>query len=229
MPISRRLIGIRGDRSCKEKMRGQSCFQAGQTVVLREMWDGKIWSARPAMVVQDNPGLMAFYIPTGTVSRRRRAADGSPATVDNRIRSEWILSEEVEQPEYERLKLTIPGSGYSVIIISNFGAGTLSSWYINLEEPIGKTRLSYDYIDLLLDVIISPDLSEWRWDDEDELEKIVKAGLISPLKAAVLYREGEQVVAWLQSGTSPFNGWEKWHPDPSWHIPVLPEGWDIVD
>ncbi|HEY31645.1 MAG TPA: DUF402 domain-containing protein [Dehalococcoidia bacterium] len=210
-------------------MVGQSCFQAGQTVVLREMWDGKIWSARPAIVVQDNPDLMAFYIPTGVVSSVRRASDGSPASVDNRVRSEWILSEEVEWPEYERLKLTIPGSGYSVIIFSDFRAGTLSTWYINLEEPIGRTHFSYDYIDLLLDVIASPDLSEWRWDDEDELEEVVKAGLISLIKAAELYTEGERVVAWLQSGTSPFNGWQKWCPDPSWQVPVLPEGWDIID
>lgn len=210
-------------------MEDQSCFQAGQTVILREMWDGKIWSARPAIVVQDNPGLMAFYIPAGTVSRRRTASDGSPATVDNRVRSEWILSEEFEQPEHERLKLTIPGSGYSVIIFGDFRAGTLSLWYINLEEPIGRTRFSYDYIDLLLDVIASPDLSEWRWDDEDELEKVVKAGLISPLKVATLYREGERVVAWLQSGKSPFNGWEKWCPDPSWQIPTLPVGWDVIE
>jgi hypothetical protein len=229
MPTSRRPSGIRGDRSCEEKMRNQSCFQAGQAVVLREMWDGKIWTARPAIVVQDNPGLMAFYIPTGTISSVRRALDGNAATVDNRVRSEWILSEEIERPEYERLKLTIPGSGYSVIIFRNFGDGTLSSWYINLEQPIGKTRLSYDYIDLLLDVIASPDLSEWRWDDEGELETVVKAGLISPIKATALYSEGEHVVAWLQSGTSPFNGWEKWYPDPSWQVPVLPEGWDIID
>ena len=89
------------------------------------MWDGKIWSARPAIVVQDEPELMAFYIPAGTVSRVHRAPGGNPVTADNLTRSDWILAEILETPEYERLKLAIPGSAYSVLIFKDFANGDL--------------------------------------------------------------------------------------------------------
>ncbi len=209
-------------------MTSQVRFNPGQTIVLREMWDGKIWSARPAIVVQDEPELMAFYIPTGTAVRVHIAPNGSPAIVDNRARSDWIL-EQVEWPEFNRLKLVIPGTGYSVILFKDSKDYILLTWYINLEDPLGRIGLGYDSIDLLLDITVSPDLSEWHWHDEDELEEAVSAGLISSFKTKALYTEGERVVTWLQSGKSPFNGWGKWRPDPSWQIPVLPDGWDIVN
>jgi predicted RNA-binding protein associated with RNAse of E/G family len=102
------------------------------------------------------------------------------------------------------------------------------SWYVNLEEPLRRTAQGFDYLDQFLDVIVKPDLSGWHWKDEDELEEAVSLGLVSKEKAAVMYIEGDRVVAWLQSGKSPFSGWEKWRPDPSWQVPVLPEGWDKI-
>ncbi|UCB42899.1 MAG: DUF402 domain-containing protein [Dehalococcoidales bacterium] len=214
----------------KEFKKEEPHFQYGQIIVLREMWQNRVWSARPAIVVQDAPELMAFYIPVGIgiTWKRARALDDTPVTIENRLQLEWLL-EDVEWLGFDMLRLTIPGANYSVLIFWNTEDGSQQRWYINLEDPLCRTTLGFDYEDLLLDIIATPDLTSWYWEDEDELEKAVKAGLISPLKAAGLYSKGEQVVTWLQSGTSPFNGWEKWRPDPSWQIPVLPEGWNIID
>lgn len=51
-------------------------------------------------------------------------------------------------------------------------------WYINLQEPIRPTRLGFDSMDHILDVVIEPDLS-WRWKDEDELFDLPEPGWLS--------------------------------------------------
>ncbi|MFC1920901.1 DUF402 domain-containing protein [Chloroflexota bacterium] len=179
-------------------------------------------------MVQDKPELLALYAPIRTISKIHKSIDGTPSSIDNLVRSNWILDDLIAD-RYNILRLKIPGAGYSIIIFWNASDNNHELWYINLETPFINTVISYDYTDLLLDVIISPDLSEWRWDDEDELEEAVGAGLITPQKSSELYAEGEKVVKLLQSGKLPFNGWEKWQPDPSWVIPVMPDGWDIVE
>ena len=204
-----------------------SYFQSGQTVVLREIWYGKIKRATPVIVVEDTPEFSAFYSPQGTISKLCRAPDGTPLTIDNLIRSDWILGDLIGD-RYNTLRLKIQDKGYSIIIFWNANDNSHELWYVNLEEPFRKTKIGYDCTDYFLDVLISPDLSEWRWDDEDELAEAVKAGLITNKQSSELYIEGEKAVKWLQSGKSPFNGWGKWQPGPSWGIPVLPAGWDIV-
>ncbi|MFC1952717.1 DUF402 domain-containing protein [Chloroflexota bacterium] len=208
-------------------MKKQAPYQRGQTVALREIWDNKVWAARPAIVVQDKSELMVFYTPSGTITKEHRTLAGEPVTISNRARSEWIL-ENTNTFEYNRLKLICPGTGYSMIIFWNAEDDSLRAWYINLEEPVGRNGPCYDSVDLVLDIIVSPDLSEWYWEDEDELEEAVGFGLISLEKVAEMRAEGQKVVELLQSGSSPFNGWENWRPDPSWQIPVMPAGWDVI-
>ena len=52
--------------------------------------------------------------------------------------------------------------------------------------------------------------------------------MISPGTAKALYAKGEEVRDMIMSGKSIFNGWEKWRPDLTWKVPVLPDCWDIV-
>jgi hypothetical protein len=40
-------------------MKKNSTFCIGENIVLRETWAGKIWAARPMVVVQDNSELIA--------------------------------------------------------------------------------------------------------------------------------------------------------------------------
>jgi len=204
-------------------MREQSHFQPGQTVVIRILCHGKIWAVQPEIVVRDTPELLAFYKPPRTVLKeayeRIRPAE--------RSKREWTLID-VEWKFGGTLRLSIPGVNYSVILLTNVD-GTPYQWYINLEQPLQRTAIGFDQVDEILDVTIAPDLSSWRWLDEDELEETVTSGLMTAKKAAAIRSEGEKAVAWLQSGKSPFNGWEKWRPDPSWGIPTLPASWDVIE
>jgi len=209
-------------------MREQAPFQYGQTILLREVWQNQVLSARPEIVVQDRAKLLISYLPNGTMLKQPRTPGGSRVTPRSRNRSEWLLID-TEWGFGGRLRLVIPDTNYSMLIFFNTEDHSQRAWYINMEDPICGTALGYDYIDQLLDIIVYPDLSEWYWKDEDELEEAVSIGLISYQKALKLRVEGEKVIQWLQSGTSPFNGWENWRPDPSWQIPILPLGWDTIE
>jgi predicted RNA-binding protein associated with RNAse of E/G family len=121
----------------------------------------------------------------------------------------------------------VPCTGYSVLIFQ-YG-GQVRQWYVNLEQPLQRTTLGFDYEDQILDAIVAPDRRSWRWDDEDELEEALQAGLVSRELAIDLYARGTAAVDAPQSGTSVFNAWENWRPDPSWGVPDLPPAWSRPD
>ncbi|MFA5309642.1 MAG: DUF402 domain-containing protein [Dehalococcoidales bacterium] len=201
-------------------MPNQSFFRPGQTIVIREMCDGRIWEARPAVVVSDTPRLGAFFVPPGSIWKES-GEDFRPA---ERVGKSWRLKDKV-WGFGGILRLTVPAASYSVLLLRN-ADGSLYQWYINLEDPLRRTGLGFDYEDNILDIGVNPDFSGWHWKDEDELQEAIIIGLISQEKAAALYTEGKKAVDWLISGQSPFNGWEKWRPDPAWTLPVFPEGWE---
>jgi predicted RNA-binding protein associated with RNAse of E/G family len=210
-------------------MRKQSYFQPGQTIVLREILQKRVRSAQPQIVVQDEPDLLVLYIPVGTRWKLPFALNGGRAGPSSRLKGEWILKDSEWLGGLNRLTMKILDADYSVEIYRDAANDSLRGWYINLEDPFRRTALGFDFLDQMLDIIVSPDLSTWRWKDEDEFEEAVRLGVLSPARSSTLRSEGEKAIAWLQSGKSPFNGWEKWRPDPSWQIPILPEGWDIID
>ncbi|MBI2849895.1 MAG: DUF402 domain-containing protein [Chloroflexi bacterium] len=207
-----------------------SRYSRGEAIVLREIWDEKIWIARPATVIQDSPELIATYVPPNTHAKRHCGAHGDHVTAQERRDKEWGL-QDVVSAHFPVIKLVIPGESYSVLIFRNEGDDSFRCWYINLEDPeapMHRTAVGFDCTDLLLDMVVEPNLKDWRWDDEDELQEAVESGLISQAKAKSLYAKGEEVRDLLMSGKSVFNGWEHWHPDRSWKAPTLPAGWDIL-
>jgi len=211
-------------------MTNTSIFRTGENIVLREIWHSKIWTARPGIVVQDTKELVVIYRPVGTLDKRRKSLTGEQITAHDWKYNTWVL-EDASRNDVRMLKMTIPGECYSVIAFWNALDNTFNCWYINLEDPtnpIHHTSIGFDCTDMLLDLIVEPNLKDWRWDDEDELQEVVKAGLISPGTAKVLFAKGEEVRDMIMSGKSIFNGWEKWRPDPAWKVPVLPEGWDVL-
>ncbi|MBN1643708.1 MAG: DUF402 domain-containing protein [Dehalococcoidales bacterium] len=200
-------------------------FKPGQTVVIREIWQNRIWSARPVIVAQDTPELLALYSPCDTIFKQPVTIDGKRPTVQTRKDCNWIINDSKWPGEIsgDGLRLTIPGKDYSIVIFFN-----RNSWYINFEDPLIRTDKGFDYMDMLLDAIVEFDLKSWYWKDEYETKAAIELNLLSNERVRRMYKEGKQLVKLLQSGKSIFNGWEHWKPDPSWKIPVLPDGWDII-
>ena len=187
-------------------------WESGEQIILREMYDGKVWTETPVTVAQDEQDLVALYTPGGTVRKRPADREGRYLRLPE---VEWNLVDEVCRRD--SLRLVIPGAFYSVLLLWTAGQREFLGWYINMENPLRRTPTGFDYLDQVLDIIISPDRRKWYWKDEDELLEAQARGLISARKATMLRREGERAIKSVCSGLPPFDGgWENWRPHRDW-------------
>ena len=200
-------------------MRG---FEPGETIALRQTWDGSVWAARPATVVEDAPEQTMLFVPIG-VRWMAPFHDGK------RLK--------IPQPEFELvpqryeeahvLSFSWPDTWYAVLLFLRQDWEPWS-WYVNLEEPLRRTAIGFDTLDHELDVIIELDGS-WRWKDEDDLAESISRGVIHAEEEPRLRADGERAMRRIVDREPPFDrDWTVWRPDPAWPVPVLPEGWDRV-
>lgn len=191
-------------------------WQPGDLVVLRyltmrESLPGMSW---PCRVVADRDDLVALYVPEGTTFKGWSNVDGVRRLVDTRWRR-------------DTLRLMFPGRGHSIWLTWEGGAERrFTGYYVNMEEPFRRTAIGFDTNDHMLDVVVAPNLT-WTWKDEEVMADRVRQGVYSPEFAAEVRAEAERVVAVLEANGSPFcDGWDRWTPDPTWEIPLLPPDWD---
>ena len=196
-------------------------WQPGDHILLREISRGQVWSGRPYTVVEDTPCRLILYAAAAVRWMRPARPDGA----NLRMREPtWILKEDTWHTE--ALRIVAPGSRHSVLLLWTAGFQKLLLWYVNLEDPLVRTPIGFDYLDQLLDIEIAADLSGWRWKDEDEFAESVATGLIATEQADVIRDEGEAVITALNARRPPFDEpWDKWRPDPRWTPPGLPDGW----
>jgi protein associated with RNAse G/E len=107
------------------------------------------------------------------------------------------------------------------------GTPQVRCWYVHLQEPLRRTKIGFDTMDQMLDLVISPDKSHWHWKDEDEFQEAGAIRLYSVEKISAIRAEGEKVIQMLGDNASPFfDGWENWRPPTDWTIPTFPPGWE---
>ena len=189
---------------------------------MRGVWKGKLWWACPAFVVQDSPDLMVLYWPVGTPTR-------SPVrrpTVEDELYNRIELIER-NWTDNDVLSLNTRGAAHSIEVMREENTHKLRCWYVHLQEPLRRTRIGFDTMDQMLDIIISPDRMRWHWKDEDEFSEAEAIGVYSQAKAQSIRREGERVIGLLNANASPFcDGWENWTPPKEWGVPAFPPGWE---
>lgn len=201
-------------------------WSRGDTVALREIWRGRVWFARPAIVVEDLPEMTTFHIPSGIVGAMPVDEDGTYLKV---YADSWRLADAPWTYPFFAVSFAFPETPYGVIV-GYERPGELRDYYVNLQTPLRRTSIGFDYTEHLLDVVIPPDRSSWAWKDEEELEEAVRRGLFTSAEAAWFRHWGERAVEHVLLGQPPFDrDWSTWRPDPSWEVPVLPDGWDVVD
>lgn len=206
-------------------------WSPGETVLVQEVWQGRVWAARPLTVVHDGLETLALWLPRGTRWKLPEPAPGSPQeqTRGERLsgaasRGDWILAD--AQWDVSTLWLMREGDWHA-LWFSWHADGQPWGWYVNLQEPFRRTLRGLVTMDCVLDLVIEPDGS-WRWKDEDELEAWMARGAIAPTLAQRLRAEGVRVAKRAERGEPPFaGGWPEWRPDPSWPVPELPDGWDV--
>jgi predicted RNA-binding protein associated with RNAse of E/G family len=141
---------------------------------------------------------------------------------------EWAALRPLPYTGLHCLFFVYPGHGFAIRATWMGQPRTFTHWYINLQEAIQRSAVGVSTSDQVLDVIIEPDRETWSWKDEAAFEAAVRAGRFTEAEAIAIRAEGLRAVEMARNGAAPFNeGWERWQPDPSWPVPVLPEGWDV--
>jgi hypothetical protein len=196
-------------------------WRAGSPVVLRETWQGRVWTARPVRVVQDLPELLVLHMQPGTVYKH-------PDDVPEFLPDEWTLRDRVWTGG-DALYLCPPDAWHMVVLFfTPPPTRRLDRWYVNLQLPLVRTAIGFDYLDQELDIVIAPDRSSWHWKDEDRFLECQRRGRITAEDAARVRAEGERVLSQLASEDSIFaRGWDAWSPPRDWPGPAtLSDGWN---
>lgn len=200
-------------------------FSPGDRIALRELWDGRIWTAYPAIVVEDRNEVFVNHLPSGVQILEAVDEDGSVLRIPA---PRWTLRPTRTSTD-RVLAFGFPGRGYAVLLMWAEDTDAFNGFYLNIETQLGRTPISYDYVDHLLDVRVAPDRSTWWWKDEDELAEAVARELYTEEDARSFRAAGEMALRHLLDGEPPFDeDWTAWRPDPAWPTPELPEGWDRI-
>jgi hypothetical protein len=186
----------------------------------------KVAWAYPTRVVQDSPELVALYLQAGAVGWNTEKRPTPPEL----LRPDLINIIPHTWERTDVLILTVPGDAFSTNLMWTVGTRELLCWYINLQEPIRRTSIGFDTMDHMLDVVVNPDLSEWKWKDEDEFLEAERIGFYSHEQARAIRRAGERAIQLLTSERRAFyQAWEKWQAGSDWEMPRLSPLWDMLD
>ena len=204
----------------------------GDTIVIQEVWRGRLWAARPVTVVADDGDELILWCPKGTVRKvpvtppSRRSPGSRPEWFAERLsRCDWELADSTW--DVSTLWILRQGEWHSVWVSFRDGGDHLG-YYINLQEPYRRTEVGIRTMDLMLDVIVDYHGS-WRWKDQDDFEMLTTRQLIDAAVAQRVWDEATRAVRSCELREAPFDGtWTAWRPDRAWAVPRLPRGWDVV-
>jgi len=201
-----------------------SSWRPGDHITLRGVGSKVFW-AYPVIVIQDSPELTAYFLRAGTNGKNTSHRVAPQEMLD-------ALAIEVVDHHWHRtdvLMLATPGEAFSVYYMWEAGTRNLDCIYINLQEPLRRTSIGFDSMDNILDVVIHPDMDQWRWKDEDEFEGAQKVGFYSPEQARQIRVDGEEAIKLvLSQRRSMYERWKLWEPNPKWDLPILSPLWDRI-
>ena len=199
-------------------------WQPGDNATLRGVGVKVFW-AYPTIVVQDLPDLIALYMPAGVLGKDT----GHKPTPQELLAAEKINITDCQWDRTDVLMLIVPGEAFSTYVMWETGTKNLVCWYINLQEPIRRTQIGFDTMDNMLDVVVSPDMSEWKWKDDDEFAEAEQVGFYSHETAREIWAEGEKAARLLTSERRDFyQQWQNWQANPEWEIPKLSPLWKKI-
>jgi hypothetical protein len=203
----------------------ESVWRPGANVTLRGVGSKVFW-AYPAIVVQGTTDLIALYMPAGIFGKN---VEQRP-TPQNLLSPDKINIVDCQWERTDVLMLIVPGEAFSTYVMWKTGTKELVCWYINLQEPIRRTSIGFDTMDNMLDVVVSPDMSGWKWKDDDEFAEAERVGLYSHEKAREIWADGEKAAKLVTVERRAFyEKWKMWQAKPEWKTPKLSPLWNKLD
>jgi hypothetical protein len=200
-------------------------FERGTAVALREILRGRVWAARPAIVVADAPDEQMFYVPIGVRWRSADVADRDHLLRTKAKAQTWSLVERTWTDRHV-LSWAWAGAGHAVLRFWD-ERWRPRGWYVNVQEPLRRSPVGFDTLDEDLDLLVPDDRSSWTWKDEDDVARCVELGLYAPDDVERMRSEAARGRDRLLGREPPFDReWLDWRPDPAWPVPQLPPGWD---
>ncbi|MGH2609195.1 MAG: DUF402 domain-containing protein [Tepidiformaceae bacterium] len=173
---------------------------------------------KPAIVAQDTPELVAFWVLAGTPTKVSRPLD--PKQPKPWFPGEWEFVDAVWS-RWNALFLIEPEAWHATWVWWT-PEWEFLGWYINVQEPLVRTAEGFDHRDLQLDIVVQPDRT-WRWKDEDDLARSVETGVISAETAARTRAEAERLIPLIEAGADPFDAeTASLRPDPTWTAVLQP-------
>ena len=122
-------------------------YLPGEPIAIREIWNGRVWYARPATVVRDEPNLTMLLVPPRVVCKEPIASDGTPLRLPQ---DGWGFTD-TPRSERSMLSFAFPDTPYSVIL--GFDERfELDEYYVNLQTPLVRSPAGFDTVEHLLDV-----------------------------------------------------------------------------
>lgn len=188
-------------------------FGAGETIAIREVLDGKVWTVRPVRVVDDREEGLVSYLAPGTVIDYPVGVEHGEVCFSMWRSGAWELEKKAFRPP-GMLRIAQEGRPYEVFGFLAEGGG-ISSWYVNFQRPFERTATGYDTMDETLDLLVAADFSTWTRRDEDELELAVAMGVYRPTDVERITATCASVEDALRRGSVPWDThWADWTPPP---------------
>lgn len=200
-------------------------WKPGELIVERHVFRDMVRWAAPMWCAHDDGRVIASYLPIETIVQTMGDAEG------NRTREYHRAVQPVTYrwQDHHALHLTREGDNYNVTLFWTED-WKFRCWYVNFQEPMRRYAHGFETMDQTLDLVIAPDRERWIWKDEHEFQWGIDAGWYTASQMDELKAIGLRVLDGAKAGAWPFaDGWEHWRPDPSWGIPVFPEGWDRLE
>ncbi|MGH9229717.1 MAG: DUF402 domain-containing protein [Acidimicrobiales bacterium] len=190
--------------------------------MVRQYRYGRFRAVTPMVVVEDRLDRAVLYLPRGT---RFLAPVDMSGRVTRSIRDE-VGSAPDRWRDQAALHIIPDGAAFAVILRWRWSFDDFTGFYVNVQEPLRPTAIGFDSMDQTLDVLITPDLSEVRVKDEDELDGAADDGFFSAAEVAEIRATARTATEMVLDRVPPFNeAWHLWRPDPSWPPPQLPDDW----
>jgi len=210
-------------------------FEPGDHITLRNVFQGRVQTVFPSIIVADTPELVVTWLPVNTpvlngITDPNAEHDGGKGhlSAETMVAKSWTMAPRNWHTE-GTLRLKNPRSMWSLWVFWEPGMGDVRGWYVNVDAPYNRTRLGFDTWDMFLDVVVQPDRKTWRYKDEDEFADAIEAGIFNELEVQKVWDAAEQGLQTIAENRQPFDSiWANWRPDSSWTTPQIPPDWEEI-